>query len=196
MSVDIKALVRWLREEVQPTPDICGRNSYRCAAHLHDGLYLPCVLFREENAQIDRALEKFEESRNSDVPKPTNTRLGHYPSVVRRFVIPMNSVWIQDIARVEPSRFSIPLNRLDEILGQTAMSWTQFTVVMDDGAEFTFGTTHRIEFFEMPAGYSGTQVTRIISHRRSSTHVYGPKPFFECFVPDAEFGFWNQSKNP
>jgi len=45
---------RSIREEItarvralEPISDLCIRNSYRCAACMKDGLYLPYVLFQE-----------------------------------------------------------------------------------------------------------------------------------------------------
>ena len=74
-----------------------------------------------------------------------------------------------------------------EISGETSMSWTQFYATMMDGIEFTFGTTFRTEFFEMPAGYDAGDIIKIRpaarGTARSQHHVYRDMPFFTCFVP-------------
>ena len=61
------------------------------------------------------------------------------------------------------------------------MSWTQFVAVMNDGKEFAFGTTYYFDFFDMPEGYSGTDVARIISHGEG-TPTYRERPFFNLYV--------------
>src|SRR5262249_49845780 len=152
-----------------------------CAAYLKDGLYLPCVLLCAEQPIVDLALRRFDETR-------TDARQGlTYPDLVRTFVAGGNCINLYDVAKVEPSPYAIPVARLREIRGETTMSWTQFTVRMRDGKEFTFGTSFLREFFDMPAGYAPSDIEQIIpalpgTPRHSGT-IYRERPFFECFVP-------------
>lgn len=74
-----------------------------------------------------------------------------------------------DIRELAPSPFAIPLARVREIGGETSMSWTAFTVTRSDGSQFQFGTTFLTEFFEMPPGYSATDITKITPAVRGHT---------------------------
>ena len=58
------------------------------------------------------------------------------------------------------SPFAIPSARGREIGGETAMGWTEFYAAMCDGREFRFGTTFLTEFFDMPEGYTASDVVR------------------------------------
>jgi hypothetical protein len=186
-------IVEWLRAHVAPTPDLCGCNAFRCSAYLTDGLYLPCVLVREASAHVRLAMDRFEESRRSGISDPRNIKPGHYPTIVSSFVTHGNFVRIADVARVEASPFAIPATRLFEIEGETAMSWTAFAAIMDDGREYSFGTTWSTDFFSMPDGYSAERVRQIVPHRNVEQPVYRERPFFECFVEGIAFGEWSRS---
>lgn len=115
-------MIQWVRTNVEPTPDLRLRNSFRCSAYLKDGLYLPCVLLREAHSHVRHAIERFEESRTSDITDPRNLKPGYYPTVVGSFVAWGNRVSIWDIDRVERSLFAIPPVRLAEIGGETRRS--------------------------------------------------------------------------
>jgi hypothetical protein len=56
------------------------------------------------------------------------------------------------------------------------MSWTEFYATMRDGAEFRFGTTYLIEFFEMPDEYTAADIEKI------TPAVRGEKPRIERFT--------------
>jgi hypothetical protein len=105
-----------------------------------------------------------------------------YPDIVGTFAATGNHIDPYDIASLEPSPFAIPAERLAEVQGESSMAWTQFTGIMSDGSEFTFGTTFLVEFFQMPAGYVATDIAGIVSHKQSSKEVFRERPFFRCFV--------------
>jgi hypothetical protein len=104
-----------------------------------------------------------------------------YEDIVRTFVTSGNRLNPYDIAHIEKSRYAIPLARLRDIQGETAMSWTQFSAVMRDGQEFAFGTTFLMEFFQMPDGYSGDDIVKIHSHAAGNP-VHRERPYFVCHV--------------
>ncbi len=161
-----------------------GGSAYRCAAILNDGLLLPCVLLAGVESVVGLALRRFEETRDGAQLPESRRRFGHgmqYSDIVRHFVASGNQVNSYDIARLEKSPYAIPLSRLREVEGETRMSWTQFTAVMRDGREFAFGTTFLTEFFQMPEGYSGEDVERIISHKGGEP-IHRERPYFTCFV--------------
>ena len=183
--MEYEEIIRWVRESVEPIPDLCQRNAYRCAAYLKDDLYLPCVLFREAEAHTQLALARFDGSRGQvgGTHDPNS-----YSSIVQTFVAKGNRVSIWDMERVEVSPFAISPSRLREVKGETRMSWTAFAAVMDDGREFSFGTSYGTEFFSMPQGYSADRISKIIPHRNETTPVYRERPFFECLIELVDFG--------
>lgn len=181
-------IIRWVRTELEPVCDLCSRNAYRCAAYLKDGLYLPCVLFREAQAHADLALSRFKESRESGITDPGNLKPGHYPTVVKHFVTTGNRVNLYDIDRVEPSPYAIPVALLSQVHGETSMSWTQFAAILDNGTEVAFGTSYLMEFFDIPNEFSWERVVKIVCHRSTTQPVYRQRPYFTCFVDYVDFG--------
>jgi len=182
-----KEIIRWIRTEQEPVPDLCGRNAYRSAAYLKDGVHLPCVLLREARAHTELALARFEESRKGGVADPRNLS-DHYPNVVKHFVTEGNQVDLYDIARIEPSPYAIPFSLLSQMGDETSMGWTQFAVLLDEGTEVSFGTSYLNEFFDIPEGFSWDRVTKVVPHRSRTKPVYRERPFFTCFVDKVEFG--------
>jgi hypothetical protein len=74
-----------------------------------------------------------------------------------------------------------------EIVGETSMSWTQFTATMKDGKRFQFGTAYHDEFFDMPVPYSGADIASITPAERFArpqpgVPIFREKPFFECYI--------------
>ena len=61
------------------------------------------------------------------------------------------------------SPFAWPLAVLEQIHGETAMGWTAFVVEMKDGATFSYGTEFNFEFFDLPTGYSHSDIAKIHS---------------------------------
>ena len=173
--MDRVAIVRWAPAHGESMPDICQRVSYRCAAYLLDGTYLPCVQLREESPQVDLAIRRFCETSDDR-------------SIVAAFVTGGSRVNAWDIERLEPSPYAIPLDKLRQVKGETSMSWTAFAAVMDDGSEFSFGTSYPLEFFDMPPGYTGKRVASIIPHKSEQQPVYREKPFFVCFLEGSPSG--------
>jgi hypothetical protein len=175
-------IIYWVRHNIEPIADLCGKNAFRCAAYMKDGLYLPCVLFCEAQAWTNLALRRFDDLRKRETSKNIPP---DYAMVVKSFVTSGNNVNLYDLDRVEASHFAIPVERQMEIRGETSMGWTAFAAIMDDGKEFSFGTGFLTEFFNMPDGYAPDRIKQIIPHRNEVKPVYREKPFFTCYV---EFG--------
>jgi len=194
--MDLAEIVTYAMRHIEPTPDLAGVPAFRCAAHLKDGLYLPCVLLRATNPQIDLALRRFaetavQEERTEQERKSFLRRLFAtavpfgLTDIVKTFVATGNRVNSWHLDRIEPSPFALPLARLQEIQGETRMGWTQFVGVMRDGKQFSFGTTYHTQFFEMPPGYTATDVVQIIPGEAVAGPTYRERPFFECFIDGA-----------
>jgi len=153
-----------------------------------DGTHLPCVVFQSRAAQVELALRRFEQERH----KPAQ-----YEGVVASFVSSGSRLWDHEIKAVETSPFAWPMSILSKIHGETTMGWTAFVVEMLDGTLHSYGKGFHWEFFELPNGYSHTDIARIHSgmvySKKRGLHEfsmesfseitpYREKPFFTCFA--------------
>jgi len=184
--VDELDIIKFAEANLERISGAHGGPAYRCAATMTDGLYLPCVVIASIEAHLELALRRFDETRADGLKPEGERRFGYgmsYPEIVATFTAKGNVLNHYDIARLEHSRFAIPLARLREVKGETRMSWTQFSAVMRDGNEFFFGTSFLTEFFQMPDGYSGDDVVRITPHAAGLGHTYRERPYFTCYVP-------------
>jgi hypothetical protein len=181
--MNTKDIIKFIKKHIEPLPAYPPYGErYRVSATLTDGTHLPCVVIESASHIVDLALRRFEETRKSNDPQ-----MG-YRAIVASFVTRGNTVNDYDVKELAQSSFAIPLARMQEIKGETSMSWTEFYAVMKDGTEFYFGTTFLTEFFDMPQGYSAIDIVKIIpavrGERSRQEHVYREKPFFTCYVED------------
>ena len=179
-TIDIWELIEFLRTRAAPISDPVFGPGYRAAARLRDGLLLPCVTFRNPDATVDLALRRFDETRgNTDLDPSVG-----YRAVATSFITRGSSVSADEIAAVEPSSFAIPESVLREALsrGETSMGWTSFVGEMRDGKRFWFGTSWSADFFEMPDGYSGTDLVKVFPGQSLEGRCYCERPAFECFI--------------
>ncbi len=188
-------IINFLRNNVEPLEDNIYGPGYRASVYLTDGTFLPCVIFRNPESTIKFAKQRFDEERNTPA-------VGYDP-VIKVFVTAGNRINDYDVARVEKSRYALPIPVLKQIEGETTMSWTGFAVKMKDGKLFGFGTTFLFEFFEMPDQYSADDIAEIVNHSyvtasgelRShkvpffglpndydSSIIFRERPYFKCFV--------------
>ncbi len=174
-------IVKFVKENIEPLPPAPPAGErYRVSAKMTDGTYPPCVVIESTDRRVDLAIRRFEESRTEK-----NPNMGYRP-IVANFVARGNRINDFDIEDLAPSPFAIPLARLREVRGETSMGWTAFTAIMKDGKGFHFGTTYLMEFFDLPEGYSGADIQKIIpAPRGESPQLEGrllAKPFFTCYV--------------
>ena len=194
-----KEIIEFLRDNIEPLPDKYDKNgvAYRASVYLTDGTYLPCVRFSHSKPIIELAMRRFQDEQKKD-------GVGGYYEIVKNFVAHGNCLNIYDIARVEKSRYALPVSVLEQIQGETTMAWTGFVVKMKDGKCFNFGTTYLVAFFDMPEGYSTDDIDEIINHSYVSQTgdvqslrlgsflpgdynkktIFRERPYFECFVDD------------
>ncbi len=174
-------IIAFVRKNVEPLPanEFYGER-YRIAATLNDGTALPCVVVESADKTIDLAIRRFDEARNSKRQGLT------YRDIVRSFVTGGNTVADYDLKELSLSPHAIPLQRLREVGGETSMAWTGFYALMKDGKEYQFGTTFLLEFFEMPDGYTATDIQKITPAVRGDpprqARTYRERPFFTCYV--------------
>jgi hypothetical protein len=180
-------IIKFAESNLERITSTDGGPAYRCSAFLNDGVHLPCVLIASIESHVELATRRLEEARADGLKPESERRFGYrmtYPDLISTFTTKGNCVNHYDIARLERSSFAIPLARLQEVKGETSMSWTQFSAVMRDGSEFFFGTSYLTEFFHMPHGYTGDDITTINPHRGGrSERTYRERPFFTCYVP-------------
>jgi hypothetical protein len=150
----LEQIAAYVRGNVEPLTDRIYGNSYRVAAHLKDGTYLPCVVLQSKRAQVDLALRRFKELR---------WKRSQYESVVESFVSAGSRVADYQLREVEVSPFAWPLDILRQIHGETRMGWTAFVVEMRDGTMHSYGTPFNFQFFEFPANYSHANIAKIHS---------------------------------
>ncbi len=180
-SVRTEDIVKFVRREIEPLPEYPPQGlRYRVSATLTDGTHLPCVVVESAAQRAELAIKRFDETRKSSDPY-----MG-YRALVELFVTQGNTLNDYDIRDLSQSQFAIPLARMDEIKGETSMGWTEFSATMADGAEFRFGTTFLTEFFEMPLGYTATDIKQITpavrGTRPGNDSIHREKPFFTCYV--------------
>ena len=183
-------LSKFLKSSIEPLPDGIYGNRYRAAVRLLDGTHLPCVVFQSRKSQVELALRRFDQLRNQP---------SQYNAVVEVFVAGGSRINDYEISEVEPSPYAWPLAILKQIHGETVMSWTAFVVEMRDGTMHSYGTSFCFEFFDMPAGYTYTDIARIHSGMlysqerglqafsldlQKEIQPYREKPFFTCYLKE------------
>jgi hypothetical protein len=178
-------IVRFARQQVEPITDSIGHLTYRCAAYLKDGVYLPCVALKSRRVWRELALKRLgqlqAEVETASLLRRRQDR-SNYEAVVESFVIAGNRLNDYDIDRVELSRFAVAPLYLKALSSETSMGWTQFVVTMSNGRRFSFGTAFHIEFFQMPDGYSAADIVGVEPHLREHPEIFRERPFFTCFV--------------
>jgi hypothetical protein len=171
--MDDLSIRSYILQNVEALQDPVHGPRYRVAATLKDGLYLPCVVIGSTARHLALARRRLTETKLEE-------------GVLEAFVCLGGRVNVYDIASLTLSPFAISSTHMRNIGGETTMGWTEFYVVMDDDAEFTFGTSFNTEFFSMPSGYSASRVKKIKSATlgapRQLKDLYREKPFFECFI--------------
>jgi hypothetical protein len=178
--MNTEEIVEFLRSEIEPVSDTFSRQAYRASAYLKDGVYLPCVKFRDVSEIVDLAIRRLDETRKN---KSLHKSIG-YRATIKSWIAEGNRVNAHDILSVEKSPFAIPANCRNAVwsAGETRMSWISFVGLMNDGKEFWFGTPFNIEFFDMPEGYSADQMTEVIPHKSLSGPCFKDRPYFDCYV--------------
>ena len=184
---------------VEPIQDSIYGSRYRCSLTLKDGTYLPCAVIQSKQRLVDLAKRRIKEELEGK---------GHlggadpYGQVVATFVAGGNRVNDYDVASSEFSKYAIPLALLRQIHGETFMGWTGWVFRMRDGRLFSYGSSFRTEFFQLPDGYGFGDVAEVINHsfvdasgtvvtlsrgalppaNYDHTRLLRERAFFTCFV--------------
>ena len=195
-----KDLIKFIRNNIEPLPDVYHGAGYRASAYLLDGTFLPCVIFRNSRTIVELAKRRFDDEK-ARKSKSKIAKVG-YNEMVKTFVASGNRVNPYDIGKIKKSRSAFPFSILKQIHGETRMGWTAFVVKMKDGKCYSYGTTFLMEFFDLPDGYAVEDINEIINHsytlktgeirsyhdrqnitpKENLDFVYRERPYFECFL--------------
>ncbi|MCL6220930.1 hypothetical protein [Zunongwangia pacifica] len=149
MTIEEKS--KFLRNNIEPLSDLIYGKGYRASAYLTDGTYIPCVKFLNPEMKTEFAIKRFDqESKKESAFK--NSSKNNYKRIVESFVTGENNLNEYAIDHIELSPFAFPKNILEQIHGETTMSWTGFCAKMNDGKVFGFGSRFLFDFFQMPEG--------------------------------------------
>ncbi|MGB8473562.1 MAG: hypothetical protein WCE61_05685 [Candidatus Acidiferrum sp.] len=180
----------FLVANVEPLEDPNIGKRYRAAAYLIDGTYLPCIVFQSRQGRLELALRRFKQCR---------WKREQYRMVVETFVAGGSHVADYDLKAVELSRFAWPIAIMKTIHGETTMGWTAFVAEMKDKTMYSYGTDFRMEFFDLPNGYTYEDILRIhsgmvYSDKRGlekfsleamrEAQTLREKPFFACYLKE------------
>ncbi len=197
-----KDIIKFLKDNIEPSEDSSSGWGYSASVTLIDGTLLPCVIFRNTATVVNLAMRRFKEEQTGKTIFAKKSGLG-YPAIVKTFVAGGNRINHYDIAGIHKSRFAFPLSVQKQIKGETSMGWTAFVAKFKDGRLLSFGTTWRIDFFDLPPDYEVEDIDEIINHsylskttgvvalRPSSDRsvkqndmekIYRDRPYFECFL--------------
>jgi hypothetical protein len=157
MNPDFQRII----ETVEPIKDDIYGPRYRCSLTLKDGTFLPCAVLLSKSKLVDLAKCRIKEEMNG------KGRIGGpdpYGQIVSVFVAGGNRINDYDVASADVSRFAPPLSLLRQIHGETTMAWTGWVFEMTDGAMFSYGSSFSMEFFQIPEGYSFSDVVRVHNH--------------------------------
>jgi hypothetical protein len=194
-------IIRFLKDNIEPLDDSIYGLSYRASAYLTDGVYLPCVIFRNPKSMVNLALRRFkEEQKGKGI---FGKSAASYFRIVEHFVTNGNRINDYDIEKVEKSKYAFPISTLKQIQGETSMGWTGFAAKMKDGKYVGFGTSFLTEFFQMPDNYSTDDIVEIINHSYvlkngeilshkvpflkppddyEKAEIYRERPYFICYI--------------
>lgn len=194
--------IDFLKANIEPLFDQIYGNGFRASAYLTDGTYIPCVRFRNPELITQLAIKRFEQEKKGISIFKSSSK-NRYKEIVELFVTNGNNLNEYEIDRIEISPFAFSKNILDQIEGETTMSWTGFCVKMKDGKIFAFGSRFLFDFFQMPKGYKSNDIKEIINHSYISKSgelkkhkvpflewptdydenaVYRERPFFDCYI--------------
>jgi len=146
---------------VEPIPDSIYGPRYRCALALKDGTQIPCAVLQSKTKQVELAKRRIKEEMSG------GGRIGGhdpYGQIISVFAASGNRVNDYDVASVSVSLYAPPLTLLQQIHGETTMGWTGWVFEMKDGKLFAYGSSFTMEFFDLPAGYTFGDVTKVHNH--------------------------------
>jgi hypothetical protein len=126
-----------------------------------NGTFLPCVVLQSRKRLVELAKRRIQEEMSG------RGRIGGddpYGQIVSSFVAGGNRVAAYDVAEATQSRFAPPLQLLSRIQGETTMGWTGWVFRMRDQSVFSYGSSFRMEFLQLPDGYEFSDVGEVINH--------------------------------
>ena len=110
-----------------------------------------------------------------------------YTDVINGLLTKSGRIPAKEIGALEPSAYAIPVKLREQIEMETSLGWTRFQGVMKDGSLHEFGTEWRTEFFQMPEGYSASDLIQVMpvpeeSEQHPNVPLFRERPSFHCYV--------------
>ena len=191
--------VRNITSRVEPLNDSIYGPRYRCSLTLKDGTFLPCAVIQSKGRLVELAKRRIKDEMQG---RGCLGGVDPYGQIVASFVTGGNRINDYDVASSDVSKYAIPLSLLTQIHGETTMGWTGWVFRMRDGQLFSYGSSFRMEFFQLPDGYDFSDVTEVINHsfvdsagavvglrqgevlpaHYPPTNVFRERVFFTCVV--------------
>ena len=157
-----EAFVEQITRTVEPVQDPVDGPLYRCSLTLRDGTLLPCAVLQSKARRVALARKRLDDEREG------RTFIGGadpYGVLLSTLVASGNRVSDYDVLLASESPYAVPLPLLAQIRGETFMGWTGWVFRMRDGRLFPYGSpSSRLEFLELPEGYTFADVTQVIKH--------------------------------
>lgn len=148
-------------DTVEPLENYLYGPLYRCSLTLKDGTFIPCAIIQSKKKIVDLAKRRIKEEMTG---KGFLRGGDSYGQIVSTFVTEGNRINDYDVIDAEPSKFAIPISILQKIHGETTMGWTGWVFEMKDGKLFSYGSSYTMEFFQLPDGYSFSDVDKVHNH--------------------------------
>jgi hypothetical protein len=122
-------------------------------------------------------------------PPPSDEMNQSYESLFKSLSVGGSRVDLTFIRQLEVSKYAVSWQLLETLPGDLDWQPVTFTAVMDDGAQFLFHTAMSVAFFEMPEGYSGRRILRVIPAAGAVDGAYRERETcFAVFVEGVDFG--------
>lgn len=101
-------ILTYLKNNIEPLENGSFGKGYRASVHLVDGLFLPCVIFRNPTEIVELAIKRFKEEQSGRGILRNSTN--GYKEIVKSFVTKGNCINVYDIASVEASKYAFPVS--------------------------------------------------------------------------------------
>jgi hypothetical protein len=153
--------IKEIKNTIEPLKDDIYGPLYRCSLTLRDGTFLPCAVLQSRERLVELAKRRI----NEEMGRKGNLNVSDpYGSIVSSFVAKGNRVNDYEVRSASESKYAIPLSLLSQIRSESRMGWTGWVFKMKDGKLFSYGSTFRFEFFQLPENYSFADVVEVINH--------------------------------
>lgn len=146
---------------VEPLADSLYGPRYRCALTLEDGTHVPCAILQSRPRLIQLARRRIKEELSG---KGVFRGPDPYGQILSMFVAGGNKINELDVVSAAPSPYAPPISLLNQLQDETTMGWTGWVFQMKDSRMFQYASSFRMEFLNLPDGYTFDDVTKVYNH--------------------------------